>query len=174
VKLNLGCGTDIRTGYLNLDRANLPGVDLVWDIMVFPLPFDDCSADEILCYSVLEHVDYVPLLRELYRILRKSGSLRIEVPHFTSVAMYTDPTHRNFFGCGTFDFFVKGGPRPYYFDFAFETLKQKLTFPKRKIFLLNAPIERLVNRSKWWQEVYESSGLRGLFPANAIEIVLEK
>jgi len=30
-KLNLGCGNDIRQGYINLDVAKLDGVDVVWD-----------------------------------------------------------------------------------------------------------------------------------------------
>ncbi len=28
-KLNLGCGKDIRKGYINLDLKKLPGVDIV-------------------------------------------------------------------------------------------------------------------------------------------------
>ena len=38
-KLNLGCGNDIRQGYINLDVAELDGVDVVWDVNKLPLPF---------------------------------------------------------------------------------------------------------------------------------------
>lgn len=31
-KLNLGLGTDIREGWINLDRSALPGVNVVHDI----------------------------------------------------------------------------------------------------------------------------------------------
>jgi len=31
-KLNLGCGTDIREGYINLDKKSIDGVDIVHDI----------------------------------------------------------------------------------------------------------------------------------------------
>ena len=38
IKLHLGCGTDIRAGWVNLDCAKLPGVDIVHDLNVLPLP----------------------------------------------------------------------------------------------------------------------------------------
>ena len=40
-KLNLGCGTDIKKGYINLDVAKLDGVDVVHDINRLPLPFKE-------------------------------------------------------------------------------------------------------------------------------------
>ena len=74
-KLNLGCGTDIRTGWINLDKFGLPGVDVCHDIQELPLPFDDASFDEILCKDILEHVEYIPLLGDLHRILKHGGIL---------------------------------------------------------------------------------------------------
>ena len=47
MKLNLGCGRDIREGYVNLDKAGLDGVDVVHDLNVFPYPFEDNEFDEI-------------------------------------------------------------------------------------------------------------------------------
>ena len=57
-KLNLGCGNDIRPDYVNLDVADLEGVDVVHDLDQLPLPFDDESFREILCLDVFEHVDH--------------------------------------------------------------------------------------------------------------------
>src|SRR4051812_1511318 len=70
-KLNIGCGTDTKEGWVNLDAAGLPGVDVVHDIEKLPLPFADDSFDEILAQDVLEHVEYVPVLQDLRRILKK-------------------------------------------------------------------------------------------------------
>src|SRR5919109_476542 len=69
-RLNLGCGHDIREGYVNVDAAPLPGVDVVHDLNRLPLPFADERFDEVNCKDVLEHVDYIPLLREIHRLLR--------------------------------------------------------------------------------------------------------
>ena len=93
-RLNLGSGTDIREGWINLDRSALPGVDVVHDVEELPLPFPSDSFDYVLCQDVLEHVDYIPLLRDIWRILRIGGTLHIRVPHFTSSYAYGDPTHK--------------------------------------------------------------------------------
>ena len=110
-KLNLGCGENIKEGWVNLDSAALPGVDVTHDIEKIPFPFKDGEFDEILCRDVLEHVEYIPTLRELHRILKPGGVLRIQVPHFTSRNNFVDPTHRRMFSISTFDFFAAGTPR---------------------------------------------------------------
>ena len=40
MKLNLGCGKDIRHGYVNLDIVNYGG-NQIHDINAFPYPFED-------------------------------------------------------------------------------------------------------------------------------------
>jgi len=55
-KLNLGCGKDIRKGYINLDLKKLPGVDIVHNINK-KFPFKTNSFDEIYASHILEHVD---------------------------------------------------------------------------------------------------------------------
>ena len=59
-KLNLGCGNDIRDGWINLDSAKLPGVNIVHDLEDLPLPFGDENFDYVLCQDVLEHVNSDP------------------------------------------------------------------------------------------------------------------
>ena len=66
-RLNVGCGTDVRPDWVNLDIAPLPGVDVVHDLNDLPLPFEDERFAEIECRDVLEHLDYTRLLRELHR-----------------------------------------------------------------------------------------------------------
>jgi len=107
--------------------------------------------------------------------LKAGGKAEFHVPHFTCDTMFEDPTHKNFFACSTFKFFTQDSSRPYYFDFAFSHLERvSLTFSRRRLFIMNRPIARLVNASDWFRSVYESSGLRALFPAVAIEAVLVK
>jgi len=178
-KINLGCGMNILKGWVNLDCAALPGVDVVHDLNVVPLPFEDECADEILCEDVLEHVDYIPLLRDCHRILQPGGRMRIEVPHFTSSNNYVDPTHRNMFATKTFNFFCantfEGKTRSYYFGFKFSKITDKqITFYTRKIYVYNKIAEWLVNRSDAMRLLYEATGFSRLFPAENIWVTLIK
>ncbi len=38
--LNLGAGKDIVDGYINHDIVELPGIDIVHDLNVFPWPWE--------------------------------------------------------------------------------------------------------------------------------------
>lgn len=179
-KLNLGCGNDIREGWVNLDIADLPGVDIVHDLNVLPLPFADESFDEILCLDVLEHVDYPILLKECHRILRGNGRIRIEVPHFSSNNNFVDPTHRNRFSVKTFNFFCpntyEGKKRGcYYFDFSFtEVASVELSFHRKTTFFWNYLVSPLVNLNQKTLQYYEATGLTYMFPAMNLKVTLAK
>ena len=179
MKINLGCGNDIRPGWVNVDCAALPGVDIVHDLNVLPLPFEDAVADEIACEDVLEHVDYVPLLKEMHRVLKPGGTINISVPHFTSNNNYVDPTHRNRFSVKTFNFFCDGTSerelRPYYFpDLSFRGIQRRITFTTKGPFIFNRPVQWLANRSHKCQTFYEATGLSRMFPAENLRVILAK
>lgn len=173
-KLNLGCGKDIRKGWINLDCIELPGVDVVYDLNNPPFPFPDNYFDLILCKDVLEHVDLIKVLRDIYRILKKGGKVIIQVPHFTSKDAFSDPTHKNLFTIHTFQYFTKGHYREYYTDYSFEILeKVHLFFDKRLMYFYNYILEPLVNVNIRTQNYYEGSPLR-IFPASNILIKMIK
>ena len=181
-KLNLGSGKDIKEGWVNLDSANLPGVDVVHDIEKLPLPFGSGEFEGILCQDILEHMEYVPILKDLHRILKPGGKLIIRVPHFTSKNNFIDPTHKKRFSIYTFEMFVKDSPhakakeRDYYFDFHFSKLNSvKITFDhSARWFFYNRLVESLVNLSTTTKFIYESTGLAYDFPAQNIIIELIK
>ena len=83
MRLNLGCGTDVRDGYENVDfRKTHPDVREA-DLSVFPWPFADGSADEIMMLDFLEHFPYrstMKILQECSRVLKFNGTLIIQVP----------------------------------------------------------------------------------------------
>ena len=66
MKLNLGCGTDIRVGYLNVDLVPLKGVEVVLNLdgsdtspsrrYKFFLPFKNNIFEDVYCRHVLEHI----------------------------------------------------------------------------------------------------------------------
>jgi SAM-dependent methyltransferase len=178
-KLNLGCGHFALPGWVNVDIATLPGVDVVHDLNKLPLPFENESADEILCDDVLEHLDYAPLLKDCHRILVTGGRLRVHVPHFTSSNNAADPTHKRQFSIKTLNFFCtatfEGKRRSYYNDFAFsQIMYRRILFCTNGFFVFNRPIEYLVNMSYRLQLLYEATGLCRMFPAENLEIMLVK
>jgi SAM-dependent methyltransferase len=178
-KLNLGCGNDIRPGWVNLDISPLDGIDIVHDISQLPLPFEDETFDYILCQDILEHVEYIPILKDLHRILKKGGIVKIRVPHFRSVNAYTDPTHKKLFAGLTFDFFVTGAmynERSYYFDFHFtEMVTRKITFPKfGGLLIYNYAMDFLVPLSVLTIKIYERTFLSGMFPSENLIVEMRK
>lgn len=128
VKLHLGCGRDIRPGYVNLDLAKIPGIDVVADLET-RLPFRDGVFDEVFTSHVLEHVgDLIPLLGELARVCRPGAVVRIEVPHFSFFGAYTDPTHKRFYGYHSFDYFTPEGYYNFYSNLRFRIRRRQIRF----------------------------------------------
>lgn len=81
-RLNWGCGADPAPGWINADRIDKPGIDIVRDIRE-GLPLEDDSIDYITSQHALQEVpfpDLVPVLGELRRVLRPGGVLRLVVP----------------------------------------------------------------------------------------------
>jgi ubiquinone/menaquinone biosynthesis C-methylase UbiE len=127
-KLNLGCGKDIKKGFINLDSKKIKGVDIVADLER-KLPFEDNYFDLVYASHVLEHIsDLDFLLREIHRILKSDGRMVIFVPHFSFFGSYTDPTHKRFFGYYTMDYFTSESKWSYYSDFHFKILKKRILF----------------------------------------------
>lgn len=92
---------------LDVNRKCSP--DVLHDLNVVPYPLRDRSFDLVVCCHVLEHVeDLVQTIGELHRVLTPDGVLFVEVPYFSSVHFFTDPTHRHAFSTRSFDYFVEG------------------------------------------------------------------
>jgi ubiquinone/menaquinone biosynthesis C-methylase UbiE len=96
-RLNLGCGRDIRSGWINVDAAALPGVDIVADLDLCrtkPLPFSENEIEEFTLSHVLEHIrDALALMAELHRIAKPDAKAEIRVPFGASDDAWADPTH---------------------------------------------------------------------------------
>lgn len=86
-KLNLGCGTDKRVGYINIDANAKVKPDLVHDLTK-RLPFQNSSVDEIIIQDVLEHLtkeDGEKLILECSRVLTNKGKIKIRIPDLSSI-----------------------------------------------------------------------------------------
>lgn len=107
MKLNLGCGRNIREGWINVDRSLLHGVDVVADLEG-PLPFAEDSADEILLSHVIEHIhDTLGLMQELHRIAKPESRLIVAVPYGTSDDAWEDPTHLRPYFLKSFSYYAQ-------------------------------------------------------------------
>ena len=98
-KLNLGCGRDIKKGYINVDFIESEGINLVHDLNSYPYPFKDSEFSEILAYNIIEHLDKPnDFIRELWRIGKRKCKIIIIAPHFSSQSAWNDLTHNRPFG----------------------------------------------------------------------------
>jgi SAM-dependent methyltransferase len=81
-RLNWGCGSYPEPGWLNSDFKEGPGVDFACDIRA-GLPIEDDSIDYVVSIHALPEIPYpelVDVLRELRRVLKPGGILRIALP----------------------------------------------------------------------------------------------
>jgi predicted SAM-dependent methyltransferase len=92
-KLHLGCGRDIKKGWVNVDIAPLPGVDMVVDLEKTPYPFRDNEFSEIEAHHTFEHIgNFMPMMEELHRICKPGAIIRVSVPYYASPAFWRDRT----------------------------------------------------------------------------------
>jgi SAM-dependent methyltransferase len=107
LRLNLGCGRDIRGGWVNIDCAALPGVDHVVDFDAKPvLPF----GDDAVAYSegshVIEHLrDPLPFMEELWRVTEPGGLAVFRCPYGSTDDADEDPAHVRRMFAGSWGYF---------------------------------------------------------------------
>lgn len=85
MKINLGCGDDIRRDCVNVDVRALPGM-LQADAR--DLPFFDGEADEVLANDVIEHFtvgDAKIVIGEIWRVLRVGGVVEFRLPSLEGI-----------------------------------------------------------------------------------------
>lgn len=95
MQLNLGCGRDIRAGWINIDCAPIPGVDHVVDFDNKPvLPFDDDTVSYSEGSHVIEHLhNPLPFMEELWRVTEPGGKVTFKCPYGSTDDADEDPTH---------------------------------------------------------------------------------
>lgn len=125
--INLGCGTAPSEStdtieFVNVDIADLEGVDIVHDLNVFPYPFESESIDIIIMNDILEHLNNpIDVLMEVWRILKKGGKCVLRLVYWNCYYTFSDPQHRHAFTEMYFEFFC-GYRRSYYMPHHFAGL----------------------------------------------------
>jgi SAM-dependent methyltransferase len=134
--LDVGCGDAKVEGAIGIDCANLPGVDVVHDLNIYPWPFDDGIFDEIYMNEIIEHLpDTIKVMEEVFRLLKPGGKLHIRVVYWNHRHSISDPQHVTFFNEVTWEFFT-GKRKKYYTKAVFKMEKFKFTYDSlaRRIF----------------------------------------
>jgi predicted SAM-dependent methyltransferase len=113
VNVNLGCGTNLIKGWVNID-THVPQHNSAADLEYFvkgdvmQIPLESNSVYYLICDQVLEHVpmaDVPTVLYEIRRVLKKGGRAVICVPDFKgAVEQWLSFDHDRFFNPLTFKY----------------------------------------------------------------------
>lgn len=116
MRLDLGGGTKNTKapGHINIDIADIEGVDIVWDLNK-GLPFQVYNPTDLIthnyiegirCHQVVEHLDtIIPLMNDCFEVLKPGAIMEISTPKAFTDAWAQDPTHKKMFVRRTFDYF---------------------------------------------------------------------
>lgn len=110
MKLNLGCGNDIREGWINVDKRKADGVDFVIDLdgTGWLFPFAPNTCDEFYLSHVLEHISNpLKLLSQMWVVAKPEAKLVIRVPHGAHDMAWADPDHKRAYFPSSFQFFAQ-------------------------------------------------------------------
>ena len=177
--LDVGCGknkVEIEgEKVIGIDFNESTDADVIHDLNKFPYPFEDNTFSRIVCNNVLEHVDDLfATMDELHRIGKSNAIVYIRGPFFSSLAAFTDPTHKRSFTSGTFDYICHDDhPYGFYSD---------RRFVKKSFKIIFWPVTEWGIRPQEWfglglfankmTRIYEKF-FAFIFPAKTIEFELE-
>jgi predicted SAM-dependent methyltransferase len=85
MKIDIGCGTNKRTGYAGVDAVVVDGVEYVMDVTKGKLPFEDNSIEAVFSSHFLEHLvlsDALAVMTDAHRVLEGNGTVEVIVPNF--------------------------------------------------------------------------------------------
>ena len=97
MRIDLGCGTRKKEGYIGVDSRPFDGVDVVCDLGTERWPWGDETVEEAHSSHMVEHLtgpQRIHFVNELYRVLKRGGKAQIIVPHWANVRAYGDLTHQ--------------------------------------------------------------------------------
>lgn len=97
LRLDLGCGSNTREGFIGVDNAKNCTAKIKHDLTVTPWPFESDSVDEVSSSHFLEHLtgpERIIFMDELWRVMKVGAKATIQVPYWASMRAVQDPTHQ--------------------------------------------------------------------------------
>ena len=113
LNLDIGCGENCQNGFVGMDKRELPGIEIVHDIEVFPWPVKDGECSVIMMSHLVEHIKpwlQIDLMNEAWRVLEPNGLLLISTPYAGSFRYFQDPTHCAPWNEATVEYFLEDKP----------------------------------------------------------------
>ncbi len=104
LKLNLGSGSRPYKDYLGVDNKSV----IKRDVLKYLQSLPKNSVSHIYFRHYLEHVNsdqLTEILSEINRVLVKNGEILFILPHHSNPFLYSDLTHKTFFGVRTLSYF---------------------------------------------------------------------
>lgn len=110
--LHMGCGETHVDNAVNVDYVETGATDVVFDLESTPWPWaPDNHFDHIEAVDIIEHfVHVVPVVNEMYRVLKPGGTIHIHTTHWQTPNSFTDPSHHHYFTERSFDYWDPDTP----------------------------------------------------------------
>jgi len=112
--LVLGCGLKRVPHAIHLDINQEVNPDVLWDLTMYPWPFEDSRFKSVIAEHILEHLwkqgdveGYFRLFREIWRICKNGARVICEMPYGMNSLAFCDPGHISFWVPGLFQFLSK-------------------------------------------------------------------
>lgn len=113
-KIHYGAGTNLKSGYTNVDKYVEADGIVSWALEEAPYPPN--SVDEILAEHLVEHLGFAEeegFFRSSLSLLKPGGKLIIEVPDFEWVVrqfLEAEDDFKSFYQVGAIDHYFGHGP----------------------------------------------------------------
>lgn len=101
-QMNIGCGTDIRKGWCNVDLYQMPGMeinrdywfDMAGDRAKWPTPILTSKFSHFEASHIIEHIPNVlKFMENIWYLAEPGATLLIRCPHGGSDTAWQDQTH---------------------------------------------------------------------------------
>ena len=118
--LAIAVGITPRPDAINMDKASLPGIDVVHNVENLPWPFESESFVEIQAYEIVIYIrDVMQFVDECWRVAKPNALLKIRYPLWDKEIGWIDPTIIRPFAKNSFDIFDpeanRGGKRYWWY-----------------------------------------------------------